>query len=52
MSGICGETIEKIVDTLESAGEEVLVASECPLVVFHCSGPDSPHQSARRRLKQ
>lgn len=40
--GISHETAAKIVAALESTGEEVLVASECPLVVFHCSGPDSP----------
>ena len=39
---ITSQTAAEIVAALESAGEEVLVASECPLVAFHCSGPDSP----------
>lgn len=40
--GISHETAAKIVSALEAAGEEVLVASESPLVVFHCSGPEHP----------
>lgn len=39
---ITSQTAAEIVATLESVGEEVLVASGSPLVVFHCSGPDSP----------
>lgn len=42
LQGIGHETASRIVAALESAGEEVLVASESPLVIFHCSGPDSP----------
>lgn len=39
---ITSQTAAEIVAALESAGEEVLAASESPLVVFHCSGPEHP----------